>query len=296
MFHQRFAAAFVGIVGLGAAAVAQPNVNGAHLNLRVFNDFPTSTLATNNAYPAQVQISDTNLTGSGFANRHTWHFSDDGGATDATFLNAHRFSFSADVRASGTGAGEVGLQLSPWWSLQADGQFMMNTTTGEVACFGGRLPFYSFTAAQAVHYTLGQTIRLGIEYDPHSLTAGDPGQIRYSYGALNSGWLNFDQGNPGEDPPHGLWGILNPAAAGGYMQVVGATSLNGLVGTWSNITYIPSPGVGAVLGLAGLMAARRRRLDSPLSFHGVRRGGSTAAPVFSDARPGLTPGPGAPMM
>src|SRR5215471_13306846 len=139
MINPRFAAC-AGVVGLAAAAVAQPNANSAKLNLRVFNDVPGSTLATNNAYPVQVQISDTNLLSAGL-NRHNWHFSTDGGATNAQFMNADRFSFFADVSATGSGPGEVGLQLSPWWSPEADGQFMLNAGTGEVACFGGRLPF-----------------------------------------------------------------------------------------------------------------------------------------------------------
>lgn len=33
-----------------------------------------------------------------------------------------------------------------------------------------------------------------------------------------SGPLAFDQENPSEDPPYGLWGILNDARIGGFFQ------------------------------------------------------------------------------
>jgi len=260
MMKHRSAAASIVVVGMAAGAMAQPSVNGAHLNTRVFNDFPNSNLSTINNYPSQVQISDGNLVGTGFANRHNWRFSSDGGASDTQFQNADRFSFSADLTLSGSGNGEAGIQLTPWFSEQVDGVLYVNGVSGEVAAFGGRLPFYSFTVAQGVHYTLGDTVHLGIEYDPHSLTAGDPGQIRYTYNNLTSGWINFDQGNPAEDPPHGLWGILSPAEAGGYMQAPGANVGTGtLVANFANIVYIPSPASLSLLALGGLAASRRRR-------------------------------------
>jgi hypothetical protein len=46
-------------------------------------------------------------------------------------------------------------------------------------------------------------------------------------------------GNPSEDPPHGLWGLLNPAHAGGYVQfnnMAGSAGLT-LVGSWREIAF-----------------------------------------------------------
>jgi hypothetical protein len=261
MVMQRSAAVLVASLGLAAAAAAQPVVNGASLNTRIFNDFPNSTLGTTNTFPGVVRISDANLVNSppaGFANRHNWRLSADGGATNATFMNSHSYSLFADVTLSGTGNGEIGIQLSPWWSQNVDGNLMLNGVSGEVAAFGGRLPFYSFTASQSVNYVKGTTVRVGFEYDANSNTAADPGAIRYWYGNLNSGWLNFDEGNPGEG--FGSWGALNSATAGGYLQVVGAqTGTGDLVGTWANISYVPAPGSMGLLALGGLLAARRRR-------------------------------------
>lgn len=256
------AAVLTACLGLAAATVAQPAINGAHPNTRVYDNFPASTLVVTNSYPALVQFSDSNLVGAGFANRHNFRLSSDGGATNAQFQNSHSFSFFSDLKLSGTSgaSGEIGLQISPWWDPNGDGVLFMNGATGEVAAFGGRLPFYSFTGSQGASYTLGTTVRVGVEYAAHSNTAGDPGQIRYWYGALNSGWINFDQGNPGEDPPHGLYGILSPAYVGGYMQAPGAQVGTGtLVASFSNNTYVPTPSSMALLGLAGVVAGRRRR-------------------------------------
>ena len=255
------AAVLTACLGLAAVAIAQPSVNGVKF-ASPYHDFPASTLVETNNYPAMVSISDGNLVGAGGANRHNFRFSSDGGATAAQFQNSNSFSFFSDVTLSGTAGvnGEGGIQISPWWDPNVDGVLFMNTATGEVAAFGGRLPFYSFTTAQAVHYTIGSTVRLGMEYAAHSNTAGDPGQIRYWYGALNSGWINFDQGNPGEDPPHGLYGILSPAYVGGYMQAPGAAVGAGtLTATFGNTNYIPTPSSVALLGLAGMFAGRRRR-------------------------------------
>ncbi len=256
---KRFAVSVCVLAGLAASAMATPSVNSAKLNVRVFNNSPGSTLVTVNNYPSLVSFNDTNLDTNTFANRHNFRFSSDGGATNTLFANGDAFSFSADVTLSGSGNGEGGLQLSPWFSQNVDGAFNLRTTDGEVAVFGGRLPFYSFTSQQGVVYVKGTTIRCGIEYDPRSLNAGDPGRVRYTYGALNSGWINFDQANPAEDPPYGLWGILNDATAGGYLQAFGTTGTGTIDAKFENITYVPAPGAAALLGLGGLLAARRRR-------------------------------------
>ena len=45
-------------------------------------------------------------------------------------------------------------------------------------------------------------------------------EYRLVYGGsfYSSGPLAFDEGNPAEDPPYGLWGILNDARVGGHVQ------------------------------------------------------------------------------
>jgi len=66
------------------------------------------------------------------------------------------------ISSFGTGNGEIGLRLSPWWSPDVDGVFMLNTASGEIACFGGRLPFYSFTGNHGQTYVKGTSVTLSI--------------------------------------------------------------------------------------------------------------------------------------
>lgn len=227
-----------------------PLPNSANIAQRVFNDCPTSALSVTNAYPASIVISDNNLACFGFANLHTWSFSTDGGLTKAQFENCSAYQFCADVAADGDDPnGEVGLRLSPWWSPDADGKFMLNYGTGEIACFSGRLPFYSFTAAYGIHYTRGQFVHMEVVYLPNALNSTSPATIEYRLvlggTPYTSGPLPFDSGNLAEDPPHGLWGELVPAYAGGYFQPqVGGGLPVGMTATFSNICYFdlsPTP-------------------------------------------------------
>lgn len=229
------------------SASATPVPNSAVLHLRVFNDCPISVLNTTNAYPGLIQIDDENLIPPfcvGFANLHTWRFSTDG-VNALQFQNGDEFSFSSNFVISGVGEG--GLSLSPWWSPDADGQFNVRSTDGEIACFGGRMPFFSFTGAFGLVYVAGTPIDLGIAYFPRSLSSADPAQVIYTvrYNSVNytSGLLNFDQGNPAEDPPHGQWGALNPWYAGGHVKMFVQTvnQPHGATATWRDIVSNSGP-------------------------------------------------------
>lgn len=223
-------------------AGATPTPNSAVVMTRIFNDCPGSNLNVTNNYPTCITISDQNVGCVGFANLHVWRFSEDG-ATAAVFNNGDSFSFSADLTISGTGDGEAGLQIAPWWSQNVDGRFNVRSTDGEVACFGGRLPFYSFTGSQGVVYVKGTTIHLEIVYLPNGLSNASPATIEYklTYNATNytSGPLAFDEGNPAEDPPYGLWGMLNDARVGGYFQffVAGSGATGQAQVNWCNVLF-----------------------------------------------------------
>lgn len=230
-----------------AALATTPIPNSAVLHLRVFNDCPTSTLNTSNLFPGLIEINDQNAVPpfcSGFANLHTWRFSADG--TNAIqFQNGDAFTYSSTVVLNGVGEG--GLNMSPWYSPDADGLFNVRTTDGEIACFGGRMPFFSFTAAFGLHYVNNTPIQLGITYIPNGLSSVSPAQIVYNvrYASINytSGLINFDQGNTAEDPPHGLWGALTPWYAGGackmFVQTIGQP--HGMDATWTDIQYTITP-------------------------------------------------------
>src|SRR5262245_6558659 len=221
--NRTLAGAAMALIALAVIApqsgAASPIPNSAVIQTRIFNDCGTSTISTTNNYPSQVAIGDNLDCTSGFANLHNWRFSNDG-STPLVFNNGDGFRFCADLTITGNGQGEAGLQLAPWWSQDVDGRLNVRTTDGEIACFGGRLPFYNFTAQHGIHYVKGNLIHVEIKYSPHALSQANPGTIEYTvtYQAQTymSGPLAFDQGNPAEN--HGTWGILNDARVGGHIQ------------------------------------------------------------------------------
>jgi hypothetical protein len=168
------------VIALAGAAFASPAPNSVIINERVFDNCPLSTVTSINNYPASVSIEDVMHPACvGFANLHAWSFSEDGGATASLFKNQSNFRMCATVTIDGPGEGEAGLRFGPWWSPLADGKFMINATSGEIACFGGRLPFYSFTVNHALSYVKGTPIYLELTYLSHSLTQADPATIQY---------------------------------------------------------------------------------------------------------------------
>lgn len=220
-----------------------PAPNSAVIAERVFNDCPASTITAINDYPSMISINDTDEDCVGWTNLNVWSFSEDG-ITPAVFENCSHFKFSCVFNGSGSGspAAEGGLRFSPWWSLDVDGRFMCRIGgNGEIACFGGRLPFYSFTAGWGVTYVAGTDIWMEITYAPHSLTVDDPATIAYKIfyqgQTYYSPALPFDQGNPAEG--HGEYGALYPARAGGYIQEPEGSggALFNYTGQWKNIYF-----------------------------------------------------------
>jgi hypothetical protein len=219
--------------------VGTPNPDAAALELRTFNDCPLSTLTTVNNYPALISISDAmNAACVGFANLHSWSFSEDGGTNSAAYHNNSNYRYSADYKAEGAGEGEGGMRISPWYGKFVDGRFMLNVTTGEIACFGGALPFYSFTANHGITYTRGTTVRLDVTYRANDLIEADPATMQYrlTMGGItyDSGELPFGKANPAECNPYSIWGMLNDGRVGGYFQPR-ANSGATLTATWGNI-------------------------------------------------------------
>jgi hypothetical protein len=236
--------------------VHTPAANAVVMATRVFNDCPRSNLSFFDGYPNQIWIRDSDWD-CGWANLHTWSFSEDGGVTPAVFENCSGYKFHATLVLSpmpGTvtgGPAEAGLRLSPWWALDDDGRFMVRAGApygdGEIACFGGRLPYFNFTNEYGLVYENDQPIYMEIVYNPHSLTEADPATITYSMnykgGWYSSGplpWLNL--GQLAEDPPHGLWGELFPSRVGGFFQLpCGFGTFFDWTATWGNVGYNDEP-------------------------------------------------------
>jgi len=232
------------IAGLAAAAFASPAPNSAVFNPRIFNDYPASVLSTVNLYPGTVSIEDAFNGACCFANLHNWRFSEDG-INKAIFQNGDMFRFAADLTITGTSNGEAGLQVAPWFSKDVDGRFNVRVPDGEIACFGGVLPFFSFTGAYGVRYERGQTIHLEINYIPNSNSQTDPATIEYKLILkglpYTSGPLPMGGCNAAEQPIYGCYGVLNFAQAGGYLQAFNGAPSGPVRATWSSITYAPDP-------------------------------------------------------
>lgn len=246
------ALAFVVCLGLWSAVASAgdgrtcPGVtqtpNGALVNLRTWNDCPISTLTMSNLYPASITFHDQmDPLCVGFTNMHNWQFSADGGATRIAFENCSAYHFCADVTVDGVGNGEAGINLNPWWFPEAGGKFMLNVTSGEIACFDGRLPFYSFTVNHGISYVRGTTVKMEMTYLPNGLNSTSPATVEYKItigpNSYTSGPLAFDQGNLAEDPPHGLWGALVPHYVGGYFQPNCTNGTGDLTCRFENICF-----------------------------------------------------------
>ncbi|MBK6899967.1 MAG: hypothetical protein IPH09_12090 [bacterium] len=228
------------LLAISSVALATTVPNGAVITTRIWNDCPLGTVTSTNNYGTLVSIHEQKvMCGAGWGSRHNWRFADGGVAQN--FANGDGFSYSCDLTISGTGEAEATLAIAPWWSQAVGGAFNFRTNDGEIACFGGRLPFYSFTGSQGLHYVKGETVHAEVVYLPNGLNAGSPATIEYKVtigGTLyTSGALAFDMGNPAE--PYGTWGMLDNAQVGGdFLQFLQQGDLNGYVQVdWANITF-----------------------------------------------------------
>lgn len=261
------AAAFSFGVFVPAHAVT-PTPNGIHYNLYAYGwDFcnpslvsppPTPPASGANVGTSQVVITDPSLycpdNGSGWGvNGHAWQFSADGGGTAAVFGNSDNFSFGADLTLHLVGiphGAEAGLNIAPPWATvyaaYLDGRINCRVPDGEIACFGGNLPFYSFTATNGIHFLADDPTHLEIHYvggsGPNEAT---PGRVEYVVvqGGITytSPWLNCSPPpyNPSDPPAWHDYGIGTPSFAGGFMQPqvdVGNLSAQA-VGTWNNVSF-----------------------------------------------------------
>lgn len=237
----------VGALGVLAtpAAAQVTNINSVVIQARQYNDYPGSTLSIVNSYPSLVSIHESQFGSGGFANLHRARFSENG-VTARSFLNSEAFAISVDVNLSVGSTGprkEAGFRMDSF--IGGEGQFMM-ASDGEVAAFGGPLPFYTFGGGA---YTPGTTVTLGMIYRP-----GPVSTMEYLFNGTSSGEVAF--GNTEN-------GVINGSDFGVYLQ----NQPNGNnPNDFGNVDYtnfsvaVPEP--MTMLGLAagvGMLLRRRRK-------------------------------------
>lgn len=243
--------AVVAVAGSASAGVG--SIDSVNITTRVWNDFPTSSITTTNNFPSSVNIHEDFAAGTvgNYANRHVGVLAS--GGTNYSFTNAESFRLDVDVRISapnGQPRKETGLIIGnyiPGGNYFAEGNLMV-ASDGEVAMFGGALPFHSFGNV----YTVGSWIHLSFMYINPALNGGTAAAV---FGVGNQSFSgNFDPG----------WS--NGLGDGSFVEFYAQNQRNPYINdsadsTWANfsITDIPAPGSAGLIGIAGLLSARRRR-------------------------------------
>jgi hypothetical protein len=255
-----FGIALAAVAG-SAVATDFSTINSFKSEERIFNDFPTSSLVSTNAFPSLVYDEDFAAgTIGNFANKHVGYLSNDGGATrfQNNYWQSWALDFTVKIEApAGQPRKEAGIEVRnprPRLGYTDEGQVLI-ASDGEVAVFGGVMPFTGLGNV----YTLGTTASVKFEYFAPGTVDAVVGAYRLTFtdavtGVHSSGlklWgLESD----------GLYGFNDGAEFGLKAQ----NTRNPFIDDSSTITYggvtvIPAPGTLALLGIAGVAAGRRRR-------------------------------------
>lgn len=252
------ALALVAIAGTSFGAVT--DIDSLQEASGLYGDFPGTTITVTNNYPSLYRIQETgfvdDMAGGNFASFNAGWLSADGGATAYDFNYGDSFDFKVTMVDSSTGIGQVegGIRTD----LFGFGFFGALSGNGEIAAFGGTVPFHSFGAGL---YTPGDTLDLRMIYKAGAAEFVDTSYIQYRYqvnggGWVSSGWIPFTNSEMG-------WPSGIPDTQ--FIQKIGVGSQNNnpIGGTvdisFTNMMLSPTPGAVAVFGLAGVAGMRRRR-------------------------------------
>jgi hypothetical protein len=189
-------------------------INSVRMLPRAGNDDATSVLTSVNNFPTLISFDDQSVdkngaTG-GFANTHIWYFSANGGTNEYRFQNDDFFQVFMDVTLSANAATprkEAGFRVTT--TVAGEGLFIITTNQpnggapGEIAAFGGPLPFHKFNET----YAMGTTIRLGMTYFKD---VDGKRKIIYHAGNVSS---------PAKEFTNLEQGIIDQTRIGGYLQV-----------------------------------------------------------------------------
>lgn len=254
--------AFVLVVAAGSAAQAQVNtINGIATNGdRFYNDVPASSLIANNTgtLGGGVRWVESNSGGGGWANRHYAPLSV--GGTPYSFGPGQSWQMDVDVIIRGPQGSEAGIQVgtTPFFpsAFGANtGQFvLLPSNAGEIATFGGEMPFFSNNQPQnsgMARSSLGNWFHMTLIY---SGTADGAPYVKYGINGVFAGPENAGGTFAGwsAGTTVGVFTQNNFGAFGGAGQF--DTEFRNI-----SIVGIPAPATAGLLGLGGLLAARRRR-------------------------------------
>lgn len=251
-------------------------VNGYRVEARMFNDFGASAFSVNGVnYPVPSAGAVAGQAGpvlfhedfavgepGNFANKHVAFLSSDGGASRFGANGGQSWSMSFNVRISapaGAPRKEGGIEVRnprPGLGYTDEGQVLI-ASDGEVAVFGGVMPFHGFGPNT---YTLGTVASVTFSYYA-------PGDVDAVLGAYR---LIFNDAVTGlHDSGIKLWGAAEPDGTKGFnngsefgfkMQnqrnpfIADSSEME-----YSNISIVPAPGAAALMGIGGLALLRRRR-------------------------------------
>ncbi len=218
MSKYQHCARHVALISLGftmAASAQISTINSVVYTPRQFNDVPGATVTVLSNYPSLISFEEQNVSKpTGFANRDSWHFSSDSGASPYFFSNHDAFTITMTVTLTGDPISprkEAGFVFNN--PLNDGGEFIVNTDGHEFVAFGGFLPFYAFPR----NFNSGDTVTMGL-----TVFKDSNGKNAIIYSAETA--TTCLQSPPLEFSNLEL-GVIDGTTIGGYLQIVNSPTI-----------------------------------------------------------------------
>src|SRR6266404_3549261 len=207
--------AIAGLATASSAFAQISTINSAAITPRQYNDVPSATLTVVSNYPTLISFEEQNVSKTnGFANRDSWHFSNNSGASPFHFGNSDAFTMTMTVTLTGNPISprkEAGFVFNN--PLNDGGEFIVNTDGHEFVAFGGFLRFYAFPRT----FQSGDTVTMGLTVFRDS--NGKNAIIYFAETAttcLQSPPLEFDNLEQG---------VIAGTSIGGYLQIFNSPTI-----------------------------------------------------------------------